>query len=277
MPGRARSCRPDCLQMFCLHYSAGVERSQDGAFGLGQAESHFDQRIGHECGVDGGKQGGPVPLLEAGDGDAAGRAHGPTSRGYEIDLVEHLDHGLFGHVQFAEDRSTCTFCSSIMGLEASRTCRSSSARSTSSRVARKLVTRVWGRLRMKPTVSDSRTLRREGSWSCRSLGSSVANMRRRLEHAGLGEGVEEGALAGVGVADQGDDGHGDGLAALALLAADAPDGFELLLDVVDAQIDLAAVGLELGFAGAPGADAAAELGHGLASAGQPRKLVLELR
>jgi hypothetical protein len=63
---------------------------------------------------------------------------------------------------------------------------------------------------------------------------------------------------------------------LALLAADATDGFELLLDVVDAEVDLAAVGLELGFAGTAGTDAAAELAHGFASTGETGELIFEL-
>ena len=55
-------------------------------------------------------------------------------------------------------------------------CSSTSACATSSSVARKLVTSVCGRLRMKPTVSDNRTLRRLGSSMARSFGSSVANI-----------------------------------------------------------------------------------------------------
>src|ERR1700682_5269136 len=46
----------------------------------------------------------------------------------------------------------------------------------------------------------------------------------RFEHAGLGEGIEEGALTGVGVADEGDHGDRDCLAALPLLVADAAGG-----------------------------------------------------
>ncbi len=47
--------------------------------------------------------------------------------------------------------------------------------------------------------------------------------------------------------------------------------------MVDAQIDLAAIGFELGFTRPAGADTAAKLAHGLALAGQARQLVLELR
>ena len=98
----------------------------------------------------------------------------------------------------------------------------------------------------------------------------------RFEHAGLGEGIEEGALAGVGIADEGDHGDRDCLAALPLLMADAADGVELGLDVVDAKVDLAAIGLELGFARAAGSDAAAKLRHGATASGQAGQLVFEL-
>ena len=56
------------------------------------------------------------------------------------------------------------------------TCRTSSARCTSSSVARKAETRVCGRSRINPTVSDSNTWRREGSVIPRMVGSSVANI-----------------------------------------------------------------------------------------------------
>ena len=47
--------------------------------------------------------------------------------------------------------------------------------------------------------------------------------------------------------------------------------------MIDAQVDLAAVGFELGFAGAPGADATAELGHRFAASCEAWELVFELR
>src|SRR5438067_968107 len=97
-----------------------------------------------------------------------------------------------------------------------------------------------------------------------------------LKHPSVGERVEQRALAGVGVSDKRDDRDRHGFAALALLTADAPDGVELLLEMVDANVDLAAVGFEACFTGTTGSDAAAELRHGLAPASEPRKLVLEL-
>jgi hypothetical protein len=98
----------------------------------------------------------------------------------------------------------------------------------------------------------------------------------RFEHTGLGEGIEEGALAGVGVADEGDHGDRDCLAALPLLVADAADGVELGLDLVDAKVDLAAIGLELGFARAAGSDATTKLRHGATASGEAGQLVFEL-
>ena len=70
---------------------------------------------------------------------------------------------------------------------------------------------------------------------------------------------------------------GDGFAALALLAANAADIFQLLLNMANAAIDFAAIGFQLSFTGAAGADAAAELRHLDAASGQSRQQILQLR
>jgi hypothetical protein len=88
--------------------------------------------------------------------------------------------------------------------------------------------------------------------------------------------LKGGALAGVGVADEGDHGDRDCLAALPLLMADPADGVELGLDMVDAKVNLAAIGLELGFARAAGSDAAAKLRHGASASCKAGQLVFEL-
>ena len=99
----------------------------------------------------------------------------------------------------------------------------------------------------------------------------------RFEHAGLGEGIEEGALASVGIADEGDNGDRDCLTALPLLMSDAANGVELGLDLGDAKVDLAAIGLELSFARASGSDAAAKLRHSATASGEAGQLIFELR
>ena len=99
---------------------------------------------------------------------------------------------------------------------------------------------------------------------------------RRRENMGAGERIEERTLSGIGVADDGDCGHGNRFAALALLAAHAADRFEIDFELVDATLNAAAIGFELGFAGSAGADAAAELRHGFAAAGEAGEHVLEL-
>ena len=130
---------------------------------------------------------------------------------------------------------------------------------------------------MNPTVSDSRTWRRLGSSIARKLGIERGEHARRLQHLRAGEPVEQRALAGVGVAHQRHRRHRHRLAPLALLVAHAAHRFEIELELIDAALNPAAVGFELRFAGAAGADAAAQLRHGFASPGQPRQHVLELR
>ncbi len=53
--------------------------------------------------------------------------------------------------------------------------------------------------------------------------------------------------------------------------------FEIELELIDAALNAAAIGFELGFAGSAGADAAAQLRHGFAAAGEARQHVFELR
>ena len=109
------------------------------------------------------------------------------------------------------------------------------------------------------------------------LGVESREHARRFEYAGLRESVEERALTGIRIADKGDDRDRDCLAALPLLMADAADAVELGLDVVDAEIDLAAIGLELGLARAASSDAAAKLRHSASASGEAGQLVFELR
>ncbi|MNY39740.1 hypothetical protein D3C86_1744420 [compost metagenome] len=76
------------------------------------------------------------------------------------------------------------------------------------------------------------------------------------EHRGPGQGVEEGGLARVGVADQGELRQGD--PPLTQARAVPPQRLDLALELGDPRADPAAVAFELGLARAPGADAAAQ-------------------
>src|SRR6266568_6467980 len=99
---------------------------------------------------------------------------------------------------------------------------------------------------------------------------------RAFDHSSAGERVEQSGLAGIGVADEGDDRNRNAFAALALLRADAAHILDLLFDVLDAAMDFAAIGFELRFAGASGADAAAKLGHLRTSSAEAGEHVFEL-
>ena len=99
------------------------------------------------------------------------------------------------------------------------------------------------------------------------------------QHAGVGEGVEQARLAGVGVADDRDRGQPAALALLALEVTRAGQLLEVDLELGDAAQHAPAVDLELGLAAAEaGADAAALLGEpGSGAAAQARQAVLEQR
>src|SRR5512132_1760002 len=102
------------------------------------------------------------------------------------------------------------------------------------------------------------------------------------QHPGAGQAVEQGRLAGVGVADQG---HGGGAGPLAAAALDVPGPGhvdQVAAELGDAAADAAPVDLHLGLAWAAGADrpgrahAAADPGQALAPAAQPGQHVVEL-
>ena len=98
------------------------------------------------------------------------------------------------------------------------------------------------------------------------------------EHAGAREPVEQRRLAGVRVPDERDGVEGRAAAALALRVPRAAEVAQVGLELGDATGDAAAVGLELGLAGAPpGADAAGlARTAGCALAPQPRRQVPQL-
>ena len=149
----------------------------------------------------------------------------------------------------------------------------------SSSVAPNASTSWWGSLRMKPTVSViryGRPLRR----SERVVGSSVWNSRSRTPTRRPGERVEQRRLARVRVAGERDLRQVRALALGAHHRARGLDVAQLAPQRRDAVAREAAVGLDLGLAGAAGADAAAEAGAEALEvrpqAAHAREVVLEL-
>ncbi len=83
-------------------------------------------------------------------------------------------------------------------------------------------------------------------------------------------------FSGVGVADDGENREAQTPAGLAPLPAFVPHPGQVLLQPVEAVPEAPAVHLQLGFAGAPAADAAHEPGEGVAFAHQPGQEIFHL-
>ena len=128
----------------------------------------------------------------------------------------------------ARTSATSRACASLSGWAMSRTCRMRSASVTSSSVARNAATSMVGRSATKPTVSERIAERALGQARCGEAsdrGSRTGG--RSAKTCGAGQRVEQGRLAGIGVADQRDHRQRRLLPSLALQAPARRDGGEL--------------------------------------------------
>ncbi len=119
-------------------------------------------------------------------------------------------------------------------------------------------------------------MRCEGKRDAANRGIERGKHPWRFEHSGLGQRIEQGGFARVGVAHQGYRGDRNRFAPLPLLRPDPAHIFDLLLHMPNAAIDFSPVGFKLSFSRTAGADTAAELRHLDAPATQPRQHVLKL-
>ena len=110
----------------------------------------------------------------------------------------------------------------------------------------------------------------------RVTGSRVANSLSAAKTPAPVKVFSSVLLPGVGVANEGDDGQAAPAPVLPIEVAVGPDVLDLLLEAVDLVSNEAAVGLQLGLAGAPGADSPAEPFQVLPLAREPGEKVLVL-
>jgi hypothetical protein len=76
--------------------SSAFKRGEDGAFGLREPKTNFDERVGYERGIDGNEDLFKAGVLKRRDGNcfATAREVGKFLGRDEIYLVQYLDDGL---------------------------------------------------------------------------------------------------------------------------------------------------------------------------------------
>ena len=286
LTGQRRRDAPDdadlALAVLELDRAALADAGQQLARGVRQADVDVDPHRREQGGDLGAQRVDPVAGQrrdEDAPGDGRRRGLGVAGgRVEQVRLVERQQARLVAGARARRGRSgRSTRCSSKCASEASTTSTRTSARLTSSSVARKASTSWCGSLWMNPTVSVTIAVWPSPSLTWRLVGSSVANsLSSALRHLGADERVEQRRLAGVRVADDADGRPQPAVAAarrrLALLA----DLLDALLHLRDPGPDDPPVGLELALAGSPRADPALGPRQVGPQLGQPRQLVLEL-
>jgi len=189
-----------------------VEPGEAGAIRGGDADLHR-LHAGGQARIDGagGAPRAPPPSAPRPQ-PRRGRGAPPARCAEQVGLVQHLDHpvppspgraGLGPSAISAITHEHVGALGALSGCAMSRTCRMMSAAATSSSVARKASTSCR-QVGDKPTVSDRMQVRPVRQADGPQGGSSVAKSWSCAIDAGAGQRVEQGGLAGIGVADQRD-------------------------------------------------------------------------
>ena len=248
-----------------LHHAAqGIGQQEDGP-AAALAELPLD---------DGEKRVDPLPRFR-GDGHIV-RAHGQGFGGHEISLVPAADHRGLGIGQLADEL--------VHHLDVGLPVRIGGVNDVDQQVgvAQLLqggpegVHQMVGQLR-----DEANRVGQEHRQPIRDLelaGGGVQGVEKPVvgRDVGPGQAVQQGGFARVRIAHQSH--HGDlvFLTAAAFHGPEPPHLLQLFFQPVDAGADMAAVRFQFGLAGAPGADAAAETGQGLAHARELGKQILVL-
>ena len=174
----------------------------------GRRNLDFDQRVHHQRGIDSHQELFKAGALKRRDENRfaiAGEVGEFLGRD-EIDLVQDLDDGLgrdsklgqnFFNLSFLlfADRAGCV-------LDVEKNFRSLNLFKGGAKAGNE----CGGKVADEADSIGEQDLAAGRKLQLPEFGIESSEHASRFEHAGLGEGVEESALAGVGVADEGDDG-----------------------------------------------------------------------
>ena len=267
------------LVVFLVDLADGAESGEGLAVGLGDGEGE-EGADGAEHGAQLGHEFVEAGFAASGDGDGVVVLAEPVGvavgLGKEVGLVEDHEGGLVGGVDFLEylvDGGDLLGGGGVGGVD-----------DVQEEVG--LDDFLEGGLEgldelVRELADEADGVAEEGvlvGGQAQAAGGGVEGGKELVlgEDGGAGEGVEKGGLAGVGVADNGDEGPVAALAAAALGGAVFLDVLKVAAQAGDALEDAAAVDLELGLAVAAHADAAFLAGKVGPETGEAREDVLEL-
>lgn len=285
VPAKQR-CRPASSKKHQVPFKSllvdnrsALERRKNRSFRLRQTKSGLNQRIDHKRSIDRHQK-----LLEPG---APKRRHGnrftiaqklgELLRRNQIHLVQDLDDGLRRNLKLSQNLLHLSLlllthrAGAVLHMKqnlGALNLLKSGAKTRDQRVRK---------IPDKPDRIGEQDLAPRRQLQLSKFGVERSKHPRRFKHAGLRQRIEQRTLPRVGIPHKRNHRHRNRLTPLPLLMSNAPNRFQLRLDMVDAQVDLATIRLELRLTRTPRSNAAAKLRHRSTASRQTRQLVLQLR
>ena len=252
-----------------------LDRRNHATLRLRNPEARRRQRISHQRRIH-RRQQFPNPMpRKTRNPNRPHRQSRPRSQ--QIHLVQHLQHRLALHVELRQHRLH------LRPLLLQHRTRRIAHMQQQLRTLHLFQRRAKAaHQRMRKVAHESHRIRQQHLTPRRQLQLPQLWIERRkhplrLQHTRPGQRIKQRRLPRIRISHNGNRRHRHRLAPLPLLPPNPPHALKLRLDVVHANINLAAIGFQLRLARTARSNAAAGLRHTFALTRKPRQLILQLR